>query len=45
MVAEISLSGVVLVLNTYHDVMVGVLVINLTCKDKRYTGNHDITKI
>ncbi len=36
----ISLSGIVLVL--IHLAMLGVLVINSTCKDQRNSGNHDI---
>ncbi len=43
MVAEISLSGVVLVL--MNDVMLGVLAINSTCKDKRNSGNFSITLV
>ncbi len=44
-IMEISLSEVVLVLiHLVYDVMLGVFVINSTCKDKRNSGNHDITR-
>ncbi len=44
MVAEIYLSGIVLVLmHLSYDVMLSVIVIDSTCKDKRKSGKRGIS--